>query len=163
MVDSFLLLSLARTGDQLQGIKKGVLELADVIAVNKADGPHERDARSAARELAGALRLMHPADAAWTPPVLSCSAREGTGLDTLWERLEQHRALLDSTGRLAAKRRDQQIDWAWTMVHDELRDRLRSHPGVRALAPGLEQQVRDGELTATLAAERILQAFQRPH
>ncbi|MCX4587214.1 methylmalonyl Co-A mutase-associated GTPase MeaB [Streptomyces sp. NBC_01481] len=162
MVDSFLLLSLARTGDQLQGIKKGVLELADVIAVNKADGPHERDARSAARELAGALRLMHPADAAWTPPVLSCSAREGTGLDTLWERLEQHRALLDSTGRLAAKRRDQQIDWAWTMVHDELRDRLRSHPGVRALAPGLEQQVRDGELTATLAAERILQAFQRP-
>ncbi|MEU3917229.1 methylmalonyl Co-A mutase-associated GTPase MeaB [Streptomyces sp. NPDC029004] len=162
MVDSFLLLSLARTGDQLQGIKKGVLELADVIAVNKADGPHERDARSAARELAGALRLMHPADAAWTPPVLSCSAREGTGLDTLWERLEQHRALLDSTGRLAAKRRDQQIDWAWTMVHDELRDRLRSHPGVRALAPGLEQQVRDGELTATLAAERILQAFHRP-
>jgi LAO/AO transport system kinase len=161
MVDSFLLLSLARTGDQLQGIKKGVLELADVIAVNKADGPHERDARSAARELAGALRLMHPADAAWTPPVLSCSAREGTGLDTLWERLEQHRALLDSTGRLAAKRRDQQIDWVWAMVHDELRDRLHGHPEVRALAPGLEQQVRDGELTATLAAERILEAFQR--
>ncbi|MER5460033.1 methylmalonyl Co-A mutase-associated GTPase MeaB [Streptomyces sp. NPDC002668] len=162
MVDSFLLLSLARTGDQLQGIKKGVLELADVIAVNKADGPHERDARSAARELAGALRLMHSADAAWTPPVLFCSAREGTGLDTVWERLEQHRALLDSTGRLAAKRRDQQIDWAWTMVHDELRDRLRNHPQVRTLAPGLEQQVRDGELTATLAAERILDAFQRP-
>ncbi|MFI1393649.1 methylmalonyl Co-A mutase-associated GTPase MeaB [Streptomyces sp. NPDC020681] len=161
MVDSFLLLSLARTGDQLQGIKKGVLELADVIAVNKADGPHERDARSAARELAGALRLMHSPDAAWTPPVLSCSAREGTGLDVVWERLEQHRSLLDSTGRLAAKRRDQQIDWAWTMVHDELRDRLRSHPQVRALAPGLERQVRDGELTATLAAERILAAFQR--
>ncbi|NUL02897.1 methylmalonyl Co-A mutase-associated GTPase MeaB [Streptomyces lunaelactis] len=162
MVDSFLLLTLARTGDQLQGIKKGVLELADVITVNKADGPHERDARSAARELAGALRLMHPADAAWTPPVLSCSAREGTGLDTVWERLEQHQALLDSTGRLAAKRRDQQIDWAWTMVHDELRDRLRHHPEVRRLAPGLEQQVKDGELTATLAAERILEAFQRP-
>ncbi|WP_405810085.1 methylmalonyl Co-A mutase-associated GTPase MeaB [Streptomyces sp. NBC_00210] len=162
MVDSFLLLTLARTGDQLQGIKKGVLELADVIAVNKADGPHERDARAAARELAGALRLMHPADAAWTPPVLSCSARESTGLDTLWERVEQHRSLLDSTGRLAAKRRDQQIDWAWTMVHDELRDRLRSHPGVRALTPGLEQQVRDGQLTATLAADRILDAFQQP-
>ncbi|NUK34173.1 methylmalonyl Co-A mutase-associated GTPase MeaB [Streptomyces lunaelactis] len=162
MVDSFLLLTLARTGDQLQGIKKGVLELADVITVNKADGPHERDARSAARELAGALRLMHPADAAWTPPVLSCSAREGTGLDTVWERLEQHQALLDSTGRLAAKRRDQQIDWAWTMVHDGLRDQLRHHPEVRRLAPGLEQQVKDGELTATLAAERILEAFQRP-
>ncbi|MFI1016862.1 methylmalonyl Co-A mutase-associated GTPase MeaB [Streptomyces sp. NPDC020965] len=162
MVDTFLLLTLARTGDQLQGIKKGVLELADVIAVNKADGPHERDARSAARELAGALRLMHPADAAWTPPVLFCSARESTGLDTVWERIEQHRALLDSTGRLAAKRRDQQIDWIWSMVHDTLRDRLRADPGVRALAPGLERLVRDGELTATLAAERILDAFQGP-
>lgn len=160
MVDSFLLLTLARTGDQLQGIKKGVLELADAIAVNKADGPHERDARAAARELAGALRLMHPADAAWTPPVLTCSARESTGLDTLWERLEQHRGLLDSTGRLAVKRRDQQVDWTWTMVRDELLESLRGHPGVRSLAPGLEQRVRDGELTATLAAEQILAAFR---
>ncbi|MFG2457082.1 methylmalonyl Co-A mutase-associated GTPase MeaB [Streptomyces sp. NPDC048523] len=159
MVDSFLLLSLARTGDQLQGIKKGVLELADVIAVNKADGPHERDARAAARELAGALRLMHGKDAFWTPPVLSCSAREATGLDVVWERLEQHRTLLDSTGRLTAKRRDQQVGWAWTMVRDELLGRLRSHPAVRSLAPDLEQQVREGRLTATLAAERILEAF----
>ncbi|WP_371650363.1 MULTISPECIES: methylmalonyl Co-A mutase-associated GTPase MeaB [unclassified Streptomyces] len=160
MVDSFLLLTLARTGDQLQGIKKGVLELADVIAVNKADGPHERDAKSAARELAGALRLMHPVDAAWTPPVLCCSARESSGLDTVWERIDQHRTLLDSTGRLAAKRRDQQVDWTWTMVQDELLDRLRAHPGVRDLAPALERRVRDGELTPTLAAERILSAFQ---
>ncbi|MFF2851638.1 methylmalonyl Co-A mutase-associated GTPase MeaB [Streptomyces sp. NPDC058001] len=160
MVDTFLLLSLARTGDQLQGIKKGVLELADVIAVNKADGPHERDARSAARELAGALRLMHGADAVWRPPVLSCSAREGTGLDAVWERVDQHRALLDSTGRLAAKRRDQQVDWTWTMVQEELLGRLRGHPVVRGLAAGLEQRVREGELTATSAAERILRAFE---
>ncbi|MEO3974755.1 methylmalonyl Co-A mutase-associated GTPase MeaB [Streptomyces sp. CAU 1734] len=162
MVDTFLLLTLARTGDQLQGIKKGVLELADVIAVNKADGPHERDARSAARELAGALRLMHPAGAAWTVPVLSCSARESAGLDTVWERIEEHRAVLESADGLAAKRRAQQIDWAWAMVHDELRERLRSHPAVRELAPGLERLVRDGELTATLAAERILEAFRLP-
>lgn len=160
MVDTFLLLTLARTGDQLQGIKKGVLELADAIAVNKADGPHERDARSAARELAGALRLMHPVDAAWTPPVLTCSARESTGLDTLWERLEQHRALLESTGRLAAKRRDQQVDWTWTMVRDDLLDSLHSHPAVRKLAPELEQRVREGTLTATLAAEEILGVFR---
>ncbi|HET6857966.1 MAG TPA: methylmalonyl Co-A mutase-associated GTPase MeaB [Streptomyces sp.] len=160
MVDTFLLLTLARTGDQLQGIKKGVLELADVIAVNKADGPHERDAKSAARELAGALRLMHPVDAAWTPPVLCCSAREGTGLDALWERLEQHRELLDTTGRLAAKRRDQQIDWVWAMVRDELLDRLRVNPAVREVTPDLERRVREGQLTATLAAERILEAFQ---
>jgi LAO/AO transport system kinase len=159
MVDSFLLLTLARTGDQLQGIKKGVLELADVITVNKADGPHERDARAAARELSGALRMMTPVDAAWTPPVLTCSAREGTGLDTLWERLEQHRTLLESTGRLAAKRRDQQMEWAWSMVRDELLGRLRDHPEVRRLTPGIEQQVREGTLTPTLAAARILDAF----
>ena len=159
MVDSFLLLTLARTGDQLQGIKKGVLELADVIAVNKADGPHERDARAAARELAGALRLMHGKDAFWAPPVLSCSARESAGLDLVWERLEQHRSLLDSTGRLAAKRRDQQVGWTWSMVHDELLTRLRSDPAVRELTPGLEQEVREGRLTATRAAERILEAF----
>ncbi|QIP88170.1 methylmalonyl Co-A mutase-associated GTPase MeaB [Streptomyces sp. Tu 2975] len=162
MVDSFLLLSLARTGDQLQGIKKGVLELADVIAVNKADGPHERDARSAARELAGALRLMNPADAAWTPPVLSCSAREGTGLEAVWERLEQHRTVLGSTGALDAKRREQQIGWTWAMVHDTLLDRLHRHQGVRELTAGLEEQVRGGRLTATLAAERILEAFAQP-
>ncbi|MFE6782559.1 methylmalonyl Co-A mutase-associated GTPase MeaB [Streptomyces sp. NPDC057680] len=159
MVDSFLLLTLARTGDQLQGIKKGVLELADVVTVNKADGPHERDARTAARELAGALRLMHGADSFWTPPVLSCSARESAGLDEVWGRLEQHRALLDSTGRLTAKRHDQQVDWTWTMVQDELLRRLHADPAVQDLAPALEQRVRAGELTATLAAERILDAF----
>ncbi|MGW4699657.1 methylmalonyl Co-A mutase-associated GTPase MeaB [Streptomyces sp. NPDC004285] len=159
MVDSFLLLTLARTGDQLQGIKKGVLELADVVAVNKADGPHERDARAAARELAGALRLMHGADAAWTPPVLSCSARESAGLDEVWERLRQHRALLDSTGRLTAKRQDQQVDWTWTMVRDELLRRLSADPAVQDLAPALERRVRAGELTATLAAEEILRTF----
>ncbi|WP_225830466.1 methylmalonyl Co-A mutase-associated GTPase MeaB [Streptomyces sp. NK08204] len=159
MVDSFLMLTLARTGDQLQGIKKGVLELADVIAVNKADGPHERDAKAAARELAGALRLMHGRDAFWSPPVLSCSARESAGLDVVWDRLEQHRTLLDSTGRLAAKRRDQQVDWTWAMVRDELLGRLHAHPAVREAAPLLERQVRDGSLTATLAAERILEAF----
>ncbi|MGP3923234.1 methylmalonyl Co-A mutase-associated GTPase MeaB [Streptomyces sp. 8N616] len=161
MVDTFLLLSLARTGDQLQGIKKGVLELADVVAINKADGPHERDARSAARELAGALRLLQPVDAEWNPPVLTCSAREGTGLDTVWERLEQHRKVLDATGRLAAKRRDQQVGWTWSMVREQLLARLRDHPEVLRLAPGLEQQVRDGTLTATLAAERLLAAFGR--
>lgn len=163
MVDSFLLLTLARTGDQLQGIKKGVLELADVVAVNKADGPHERDARAAARELAGALRLMHGADSFWTPPVLSCSARESAGLDEVWGRLEQHRALLDSTGRLTAKRHDQQVDWTWGMVRDELLRRLHTDPTVRDLAPGLEQRVRAGELTATLAAGHILDAFGQRH
>jgi len=159
MVDSFLLLTLARTGDQLQGIKKGVLELADLVAVNKADGAHELDARSAARELAGALRLLRAPDAAWTPPVLTCSGREGLGLDVLWERLQQHRALLDADGSLAAKRRDQQVDWTWAMVHDQLLARLHQHPDVRQLAPELERRVRAGTLTASLAAEQLLAAF----
>ncbi|MHC5907032.1 methylmalonyl Co-A mutase-associated GTPase MeaB [Streptomyces sp. S6] len=159
MTDSFLLLTLARTGDQLQGIKKGVLELADVIAVNKADGPHERDARAAARELAGALRLMRGRDAGWSAPVVSCSAREGTGLEAVWERLEQHRALLETAGRLAARRVEQQIAWTWSMVHDELVARLRTDPAVRALVPGLEAEIRAGAVTPAVAARRILGAF----
>ncbi|WP_329499273.1 methylmalonyl Co-A mutase-associated GTPase MeaB [Kitasatospora herbaricolor] len=162
MVDTFLLLTLARTGDQLQGIKKGVLELADIVAVNKADGPHELDAKAAARELAGALRLLQAPDAAWTPPVLTCSGRDGAGLVELWERLRQHRQILDATGSLEARRRDQQIDWTWAMVHDQLLSQLREHPEVRRLTPLLEQQVRDGRLTATLAAEQLLAGFRTP-
>jgi LAO/AO transport system kinase len=159
MVDTFLLLSLARTGDQLQGIKKGVLELADVIAVNKADGPHERDAKAAARELAGALRLLQAPDAAWTPPVLTCSGLDGAGLDALWERLQQHRKVLDATGALAAKRRDQQVEWTWSMVHDQLFARLHEHPEVQRLSPSLEAEVRAGTLPAGLAAQQILDSF----
>jgi LAO/AO transport system kinase len=159
MVDCFLLLTLARTGDQLQGIKKGVLELADVIAVNKADGDHEMPARKAARELSGALRLLRgPADE-WAPPVLTCSGLTGAGLDTLWEQVVRHHDVLSASGTLATKRRRQQVDWTWTMVRDTLLTRLSEHPGVRALTPALEQQVADGELTPTLAAERILKEF----
>jgi LAO/AO transport system kinase len=160
MVDTFVLLTLARTGDQLQGIKKGVLELADLVAVNKADGEYVVAARSAARELAGALRLMRSPDAAWTTPVLTCSGREGLELDELWERVEQHRRILDSTGSLAARRSEQQVEWVWAMVRDQLLTQLREDAAVRELTPGLEQQVRDGKLTATLAAEQILAAFR---
>jgi LAO/AO transport system kinase len=163
MVDSFLLLTLARTGDQLQGIKKGVLELADVIAVNKADSvdsaDHEVAARKAARELSGALRLLRTPETRWTPPVLTCSGLTGAGLDTVWEQIERHHRTLAESGELAAKRRRQQVDWTWTMVRDTLLTRLREHPGVRAMAADLEREVADGELTPTLAAERILEVF----
>jgi LAO/AO transport system kinase len=159
MVDCFLLLTLARTGDQLQGIKKGVLELADVIAVNKADGDHEVPARKAARELSGALRLLRGHADTWNPPVLTCSGLTGAGLDTLWEQVRRHHEVLSSAGELASKRRRQQVDWTWTMVRDTLLTRLSEHPGVRALTPELERQVADGELTPTLAAERILKEF----
>lgn len=159
MVDTFLLLTLARTGDQLQGIKKGVLELADVIAVNKADGPHEKDARTAARELAAALRLMADPEAAWRPPVLTCSAAEESGLDEVWQRIGKHRSVLEADGSLERRRAGQQVEWTWNLVHDELLARLHAHPSVREIAPALEQQVRDGSVTATTAAERILEAF----
>lgn len=161
MVDCFLMLTLARTGDQLQGIKKGVLELADLVAVNKADGPHEMDARKAARELRGALRLLTPASASWTPPVLTCSGLNGAGLDTLWEQVEQHRATLAETGELADKRSRQQIDWTWSLVRDQLLAELTHDPAVREVVDVVESQVRAGELTASLAAERILGAFRR--
>lgn len=163
MVDSFLLLSLARTGDQLQGIKKGVLELADVIAVNKADGEHERDARQAAHELAGALRLLHSPDAGWTTPVLTCSALRNIGLDTVWAQVRHHRQAMVDAGEFESMRARQQVDWAWSMVREQLLGELQAHPNVRAVAPDLERAVRAGELTATLAAERILAAFRGEH
>jgi LAO/AO transport system kinase len=161
MVDSFLFLTLARTGDQLQGIKKGVLELADVIAVNKADGPHEMEARKAARELAGALRLLRSDERVRDIPVLTCSARENTGLDTLWRHLVEHQDALAATGELEERRRRQQVGWTWSMVRDRLLTELHADPAVRALAPELEAAVADGTLTPALAAERILNAFTR--
>lgn len=162
MVDTFLFLTLARTGDQLQGIKKGVLELADVIAVNKADGEHEPEARKAARELSGALRMLYGPDADWRPPVLTCSGLTGTGLDSVWEHIGKHRRALDDSGELTEKRRRQQMDWTWSMVREQLLDRLSEHDSVRAIVPEVEENVRAGKLTATLAAERILAAFDEP-
>src|SRR3954466_7038759 len=154
MVDTFLLLTLARTGDQLQGIKKGVLELADVIAVNKADGPHATDAKAAARELAGALRLLRGSGDGWQPPVLTCSGRDGTGLSEVWRQLVAHQDSLDASGELAARRQRQQIRWVWAMVRDTLLGELRTDPDVRALAPEVEREVVEGSLTPALAAER---------
>jgi LAO/AO transport system kinase len=161
MVDSFLFLTLARTGDQLQGIKKGVLELADVIAVNKADGDHRMEAKRAARELSGALRLLRSDERARAVPVLTCSAREGTGLDEVWDEIVGHQERLRESGELEARRRRQQVGWTWAMVRERLLGELHADPAVRDLAPGLEKSVADGTLTPALAAERILEAFSR--
>ncbi|MBA2551989.1 MAG: methylmalonyl Co-A mutase-associated GTPase MeaB [Nocardioidaceae bacterium] len=158
MVDTFLLLTMARTGDQLQGIKKGILELVDVLAVNKADGDHVPAARMAARELSGALRMMQPRDPGWTVPVLTCSAVTGEGLQGVWQRIVDHREHLSRLGLLAGRRSDQQVDWAWTMFRERALDRLARDPRVRALRPSLEADVRAGRLTATLAAQQLLDA-----
>ncbi|GII63712.1 ATPase/protein kinase [Sphaerisporangium krabiense] len=159
MVDTFLLLTLARTGDQLQGIKKGVLELADVIAVNKADGPHEMDARKAARELAGALRLLRAGGGGWDIPVLTCSGMEGAGLPELWDTIVRHQDRLEASGALADKRRRQQVGWTWTLVRERLLARLLDHPKVAALGAEVEREVLEGTLTPSLAADRLLAAF----
>ncbi|WP_197381382.1 methylmalonyl Co-A mutase-associated GTPase MeaB [Mycolicibacterium mengxianglii] len=158
MVDTFVFLTLARTGDQLQGIKKGVLELADIVVVNKADGAHALEAKKAARELAGAIRLIHPRGALWLPPVLTMSALEGTGLTELWETVEKHRQVLTEAGEFTARRRAQQVDWTWSLVRDTVLDRVLSHPAVRTMKADIERRVRDGELTPALAAQEILDA-----
>ncbi|WP_405393926.1 methylmalonyl Co-A mutase-associated GTPase MeaB [Microbispora hainanensis] len=148
MVDTFVLLTLARTGDQLQGIKKGVLELADVIAVNKADGEHETAARRAARELSGALRLLRS-----DTPVLTCSGLTGAGLEELWAHVVRHQEGAD----LAARRSRQQVEWTWALVRERLLAML--HDATAEIAPDIERQVLAGTLTPALAADRILAAF----
>lgn len=162
MVDSFLFLTLARTGDQLQGIKKGILEIADVIAVNKADPSdpaREREARGAARELAGALRLVRGHDE-WAPPVVTCSGLTGDKVDEVWAQILRHREELGAEG-LARKRAEQQLDFTWALVRDEFEQRLRESPGVRGVREAVRAAVLAGELTAPLAADRILEAYDR--
>jgi LAO/AO transport system kinase len=159
MVDSFLFLTLARTGDQLQGIKRGILEIADVIAVNKADGPAAGDARKAARELAGAIRMLRGHNETWDVPVLTCAGLTGEGLDQVWAKLVEHQDRMKASGEFDDRRRTQQVRWTWQLVRDGLEHQLRSHPGVRSAVPGLEKAVLSGDLTPALAAQQILQTF----
>ncbi|WFE28383.1 methylmalonyl Co-A mutase-associated GTPase MeaB [Solwaraspora sp. WMMD791] len=159
MVDTFLLLTLARTGDQLQGIKKGVLELADIVVVNKADGAHAVEARAAARELAGALRMLRTDQDVWTVPVSTASGRDGTGLAEVWQQVLTHQDRRRASGDLHRDRQRQQLRWVWAMVHDGLLDRLHRHPAVTALTPDVEARVLTGELTPAQAAARLLAAF----
>lgn len=156
MVDTFVFLALARTGDQLQGIKKGVLELADIVVVNKADGEHLAEARVAARELSSAIRLIHPREALWRPPVLTMSALEGTGLAELWEAIEHHRQVFVDAGEFEPRRRAQQVDWTWQLVHDAVLEKVLSDPAVRAARADVEGEVLAGRLTPALAAQKIL-------
>lgn len=156
MVDCFVLVTVPGTGDSLQGIKRGVLELADIVAVNKADGDRAKEAARAARELTDALHLFDPASPVWVPQVLVCSGREGTGIEELWATVCRHRSALESEGEIEARRERQQRDWMWSMVKERLLDRLRTDPGVRALGPELERELRSRALTPAQGAQRIL-------
>jgi LAO/AO transport system kinase len=162
MVDTFLLLMLARTGDSLQGIKKGVLELADVIAINKADGDRTTEAEAAAKELAAALHLVAATPHGWDRPVLTCSALEGVGLDAVWDRITAHRAHLERHGALAEQRREQDVQWLWATIDDHLLGRFRARPAVRRRTVEVEAAVRAGTITAAAAAEQLLALADDP-
>ncbi|MEO7263252.1 MAG: methylmalonyl Co-A mutase-associated GTPase MeaB [Jatrophihabitantaceae bacterium] len=155
MVDTFVLLTLARTGDQLQGMKRGILEIADVIAVNKADGEHQDTSQRAARELSAALRLLRGVEGEWQAPVLTCSGLRDIGLDQVWKHVQRHRDKLLADGEFEAKRRRQLVEWTRSMVRDRLLEQLQT-PTARELTAAAERAVLAGELTAEQAAQRIL-------
>jgi len=159
MVDFFLLLMLPGAGDELQGIKKGVLELADMIAVNKADGDNVPAARTAARDYSAALRLTQPTSPTWTPPVVTCAGLSGDGLDEVWAQVEAHREALIGSGEWTERRRAQRLAWMWSMVEDRLLVGLRSDPAVLSLLGAAEDDVLDGRTTPSAAAARLLGAF----
>ncbi|MBC7633408.1 methylmalonyl Co-A mutase-associated GTPase MeaB [Aeromicrobium sp.] len=158
MVDTFLFLTIARTGDQLQGIKKGILEIADVIAVNKADDDRLQEAEATSKDLAGALRLVYAGTQDWVPPVLTCSALENNGIDTVWSRVIRHREFMGVRG-LRDKRAQQQLDFTWALVRDELDQRLRTDQTVAAVRAEIREAVLSGEMPASTAADRILEAY----
>jgi LAO/AO transport system kinase len=159
MVDTFLILMLPGAGDDLQGIKRGILEHADVVVVNKADA-NPAATRVAQHDYASALRVLRAdEDDGWCVPVLAISALTGEGLVPLWAKLQEHHRQLLASGRLGDKRRAQLRSWMWSMVEDRVLEALRSHPEVRRLAPELEASVLSGTITPTLGARALLDAF----
>lgn len=163
MVDFFLVLTLAGAGDELQGIKRGIVELADLVAINKADGDNEKAAQRARREYASALALMRVGHAGWKVPVVTCSGLRNTGLDALWTKVLEHRNLSTETGEFARRREAQLRRAIWTTVDDRLAEALRAHPEVKRLATTLEADVVAGKIPPTLAAARLLDAFGAGH
>jgi len=156
MVDFFLVLMLAGAGDELQGIKKGVLELADAIAVNKADGDNIEKAGRAKKDYETALHLLRPASPNWSPPVLTCSARELTGIEAIWTVVLKHRDIMTSSCELDRNRRSQSLSWMWSLVEEGLKDRFHHHPKVQHHLPQLSRQVENGMLSPTAAAFQLL-------
>jgi LAO/AO transport system kinase len=155
LTDTFLVLMLPGAGDELQGIKKGVLELADIVAVNKADGDNIARAKAAAAEYRAALHLLGPRTEHWSPPVLTYSALTGAGIADIWEQVELHCRKCEGSGAFAATRRSQQVRWMWTLLNERLAARVTHDPAVKARLPELERQVAEGTLAPALAAAEI--------
>lgn len=159
MVDLFLLLLAPGGGDELQGIKKGIVELADVIVVNKADGDLAAAAQRAARDYAAALRLLRPAHPDWRPPVLRCSALTREGLEDVWKTVTAYRDTMQANGAFAQRRADQAKAWMWNEVSETLMSRLRRHAGVKTRLKDLERAVAEGRETPAAAARILLETF----
>ncbi len=160
LADVFLVLMLPGGGDELQGIKRGLMERADVIAVNKADGPNAERAKVTARDYRTAMQLMRGRDAAGAPPVFTCSAQDGSGIDEVWEALVARRLPLEESGRLAARRREQRVRWMWAEVERRLRAGFELDPGLKRLAGEAVSAVASGQVPPGVAAERLLAAVR---
>jgi LAO/AO transport system kinase len=156
MVDFFLVLMIAGAGDELQGLKKGILELADAVVVNKADGDNIEKAELARKQYETALHFLTPSSLTWTPPVLSCSALEMTGIDLIWKTVLDHRKRLTDTGELEANRKRQAVDWMWALVKEGLKQRFYKNPEVNKMLPGILKEVENGTTASTIAANRLL-------
>lgn len=158
MVDFFLVLKLAGAGDELQGIKRGILELADLIAINKADGDNVQAAELARAEFQHALAILRPeGDFGWTPKVVTSSGVSGDGLDEIWAIIREHHELASANGELEKQRKQQLLGWMWSLVDEGLRSAVREHPKVAGRLSSLEQDILDGKTTPTAAAETILE------
>ena len=158
MVDFFLLLMIAGAGDELQGIKKGVLEVADAIAVNKADGDNVERAERACRQFENVLHYLTPASPIWTPRALTCSSLEidNPGILKIWETVLEHRSLYLNSGALADKRRQQALDWMWSLLEEGLKERFFSNPNIVNQLPNMTKGVENGDITPTAAADELL-------
>jgi LAO/AO transport system kinase len=155
MTDFFLALMLPGAGDELQGIKKGLVELADMIAINKADGDNIKRANIAAADYRGALHILAPRSEHWHPPVVTYSALTGAGIAELWQKVLDHRTAMSASGDFAARRRQQQVKWMWSMLESRMMQRLRSDAAIRAHVKKIEAEVADGRMAPALAADRI--------
>ena len=156
MTDFFLALMLPGAGDELQGLKKGLVELADMIAINKADGDNLGRAKAAAAEYGAALHILTPRLAEWQPPVVTYSAHTGAGVAQLWDHILDHRRRVMATGAFAARRREQQVKWMWALLDNRLRTRLACDPKLKARLPQLERAVAEGTLSPALAVDDIV-------
>ena len=156
MVDFFLVLMLAGAGDELQGIKKGVLELADAIAINKADGDNIENAKQAKEAYQKATDLLTPSSRNWSVPVLTCSAINMDGLEDIWHTVTDHRKTLEKSGEMEEKRRKQALDWMWALVEDSLKDRFYNNPTVQKALPKIIKAVEQQTIAPTAAAHHLL-------